>query len=308
MGELTRNQPQVRETLELYDLLFMAGGDGLRMSLPSPVELMPPSLSIIQCGTRDWELGKNYPAEIALDADVKETLKALLPILEKKRSPEHAARAGERAEEVRRKNWSARRESLLDQTRKKASGKPIEPDFLMMQIAREIPEETIVVEEGISSTRNLLSLLAVKDRHRFFGLASGGIGCGIAAAVGIKLALPDRPMVAVIGDGSAMYSIQALWSAANQKRQILFILLNNGGYTILKERLKAYGGSAARSGRRIGMDFSSPGIRFSQLADSLGVPAVNVTDPEAVGPAIREALGEHGPILLDVRVRDTSEG
>jgi len=90
MGELTRNQARVRQLLEPHDLLFIVGGDGLRMSVPGPVDPLPPGLPIVQVGTRDWELGKTYPAEIALDADVKLTLAALAPILERKRSAENS--------------------------------------------------------------------------------------------------------------------------------------------------------------------------------------------------------------------------
>jgi benzoylformate decarboxylase len=307
MGEITRNQRRVREVLDRHDLLFMVGGDGLRMSLSSPVEPMPPDMPIIQVGTGDWEIGKNYPAEIALDADVKETLSALMPILEKKRTSDYEASACRRAESLRLKNWSANRKTLLARTETQESEKPIQPDYLMMQIAAELPEAGVVVEEGISSTRNLLNFLTVKNRQRFYGLASGGIGCGIAAAVGIKLALPGRPLVAVIGDGSAMYSIQALWSAANQNLQVTFVIANNSGYSILKERLLAFGGLAATSGKRIGMDFNSPSIDFVQLASALGVPGMRITNPEQVGPAIRKALGENGPFLLDVHVRDISK-
>ena len=307
MGEITRHQVRVRETLEQHDVLFMVGGDGLRVSVPSPVELMPPEMAILQIGNRDWEIGKNYPAEIALDADVKETLRALIPILEKKRSSEQADVVRRRIEVFQKKNWSTNRKALIERTVKQAEKIPIEPDYLMMELTRSLPEEGVVVEEGISSVRNLLNFLSVKHRHRIFGLASGGIGCGIAAAVGIKLALPDRPMVAVIGDGSAMYSIQALWSAANQNLQIVYVIVNNGGYSILKERLLAYGGLAAASDRIIGMNLSDPSIDFVQLAASLGVPAAEITEPKQIGPAITEALDKNGPVLLDVKVRDISQ-
>jgi benzoylformate decarboxylase len=307
MGEITRNQKRVRETLESHDLLFMVGGDGLRMSMPSPVEPIPAGLSIVQVGCRDWEMGKNYPAEIALDANVKQTLQALLPVLEKIRSIEQAEQAGSRVDKIRQKNWMANRERLIADTQIQQTVKPIKPDYLMMEICRNLPDEAVVVEEGISSTRNLLNFLSVNHRQRFFGLASGGIGCGIAAAVGIKLAVPDRPLVAIIGDGCSLYSFQALWSAANQALQIAYVIINNSGYSILKERLMAYGGSAAASGRIIGMDFTNPSIDFVQLANSMGVSGLEILDPGAIGPALQKALNNHGPFLLDVKIQDISK-
>jgi benzoylformate decarboxylase len=201
----------------------------------------------------------------------------------------------------------ANRERLIADTQIQQTVKPIKPDYLMMEICRNLPDEAVVVEEGISSTRNLLNFLSVNHRQRFFGLASGGIGCGIAAAVGIKLAVPDRPLVAIIGDGCSLYSFQALWSAANQALQIAYVIINNSGYSILKERLMAYGGSAAASGRIIGMDFTNPSIDFVQLANSMGVSGLEILDPGAIGPALQKALNNHGPFLLDVKIQDISK-
>ena len=104
-----------------------------------------------------------------------------------------------------------------------------------------------------------------------------------------------------------MYSIQALWSAANQGLQIVYVILNNAGYSILKERILAYDGFAAASGRIIGMDLADPFINFVQLAGALGVPGAEVTNPDAVGPALKKALGENGPFLLDVKISDISK-
>ena len=303
MGELTRIQPNVKKLLEPHDLLFIAGGDGLRMSVASPVDPLPEGLPIVQMGTRDWELAKNYPAEIALDADVRETLRALAPVLEAKRSPARAAAAEKSARAAAENNWAVKGAVLTEKTDAFVSSKPIRPEYLMLQIARELPEDGVVVEEGLTSSRTLLSFLEIKERQRFYGLASGGIGWGIAGAVGVQLALPERPVVAIIGDGSAMYSIQALWTAAHLKLPITFIIANNGAYSILKERLIAFGGSALAKETLIGMDFDPP-LNFTGLAESMGVTARGVADPADIVPALRWALAENGPVLLDVAVHD----
>ena len=102
----------------------------------------------------------------------------------------------------------------------------------------------------------------MRDRYAYFGNVSGGIGWGIAAAVGVQLAQPTRKVVALLGDGSAMYSIQALWTAAHQKLPITFVVFNNGGYRIIKQRLKLFHGTD----RFIGMDFVDPPIAFAARA------------------------------------------
>jgi benzoylformate decarboxylase len=303
MGELTRNQARVRALLEPYDLLFIVGGDGLRMSVPGPVEPLPTGMPIVQLGTRDWELGKNYPTEIALDADVKETLAALAPVLERQRSQGYAKAAAARAEHARAQNWAARRGALVARTEPLAGRKPIMPDYLMWQIAETLPADVMVVEEALTSSRSLPGFLPVRDRQRLYTLASGGIGWGIAGVIGVQLANPGRRSLAVIGDGSAMYSIQALWTAAHLKLPITFLICNNGSYSILKERLVAFGGSSVAKETMIGMDFDPP-IGFPGLAEAMGVVARRVTEPADIAPTLRWALEQPGPTLLDVVVHD----
>lgn len=260
-------------------------------------------MPIVQVGTRDWELAKNYPAEIAMDADVKETLAALLPVLQDRRSAAQPDAARARTTRIAENNWNTNRTALIAKTEPMASQKPIRAELLMMRIAEVLPENGVIVEEGLTSSRSLLSFLQVKDPQRFFGLASGGIGFGIAGAVGIKLALPERPVVAVIGDGSSMYSIQALWTAAHFKLPMVFVIANNGAYSILKERLVAFGGSSVTKETLIGMDFD-PAINFPQLAESLGVTARRVESPGDIKDALGWALSQNGPVLLDVTVHD----
>src|SRR4029434_573097 len=106
-----------------------------------------------------------------------------------------------------------------------------------------------------------------RDRNSFFGNVSGGIGWGIAAAVGVQIAEPKRRVVAVIGDVSAMYSITALWTAANQKLPVIFVIANNEGYQILKNRLKLFHGNDTP----IGMDFNDPPMNITRIAEGFGV-------------------------------------
>jgi len=105
-------------------------------------------------------------------------------------------------------------------------------------------------------------------------------------------------VVAVIGDGSAMYSIQALWTAANMKLPLTYVIANNGGYRIIKQRLKSFHGSE----NYIAMDFVDPPIDFVALARSMGLTAERITDPARVRPALKEAIANPGPNLLEVVV------
>ena len=300
MGALTRDQREVRDTLSTCDLMFCIGSDVLRMSVYSDVDPMPDGLAVVQIGLRDREMGKNYAAEIALRADVKETLAALAPVVERKRGAEGAGKAAAAVAALRGSNWSAKREAIRARALAGAGVEPMPPDLAMLRIVDALPRDAVIVEEGILSARALPGLFPFRDAKAFFGLGSGGIGFAMAGAVGVQLALPDRPVVAVVGDGSAMYSIQALWTAANAKLPITYVIADNGGYRIIKERLKSFHGVE----RYTGMEFKDPPIDFTGLARAMGVPATRITDPDDLGPAIAESTRRDGPTLLDVVVDD----
>jgi benzoylformate decarboxylase len=300
LGALTRNQPQVRDALQPYDLLVFLGADVLRMSVYNRVDPLPDGAGVVQIGERDWELAKNYPAEIAIKANIKETLRALVPLVRAKRSAERTAQAERTLAELTATNWTAKRRRLVEEINSKPDAKPIDPRLLMLRIAETLPPNAVVVEEGLTSAFSLLSFLPLRDAHCYYGLASGGIGFAMAGSIGVSLALPGRPVAAIVGDGSAMYSVQALWTAANLKLPITYIIPNNRGYRILKERLRARRGDA----QLIGMDLRDPEIDFVHLAQSLGVPAQRITDAAGIVPALRSGIASGGPNLLDVSVAD----
>ncbi|MFP6747434.1 MAG: thiamine pyrophosphate-binding protein, partial [Alphaproteobacteria bacterium] len=281
MGSLNRDQSYVRGVLSGHDMLICLGADLLRMSVFSEVDPLPGDIAVVQIGQRDWEMGKNHPVELALRADVKETVAALLPVLEASGGAGLKARAEASLADLAGRNWSVQRAEATAKFGALAEDSPIEPDWLMMALVDLLPKDAIVVDEGIVSTRNLLKFLAIRDRYGYFGNASGGIGWGIAAALGIQIAHPERRVVAILGDGSAMYGIQALWTAAHLKLPITFIIANNGGYRIIKERLLAF----HDNDQYIAMDFKDPAIEFADLAKSLGMPAYRIE----TGAAFEEA-------------------
>ncbi len=116
----------------------------------------------------------------------------------------------------------------------------------MHAIAEALPADAIVVDEAISSAGGLHRFLKTSDPLSYFGNRGGGIGWGLPAAVGVQLAVPERRVVALIGDGSAMYSIQALYTAARERIPVVFVIINNSSYRILKQRTNAMKSFAAQ--------------------------------------------------------------
>jgi benzoylformate decarboxylase len=298
LGPLSRDQKTVRTRLEPYDTVISLGSDFLRMSVYSEVEPLPPHVSIIQIGLRDWEMGKTYPAEIAVRADVKETLRVLTPLIAELGGAARCKKAAEQLAQVAGRNWTSNRRGRAEIALAKASAQPIDPEWLMLTITELLPKDAIVVDEALTTAASLAAFLPMSDRYAYFGNVSGGIGWGIAAAVGVQLAQPDRRVVALLGDGSAMYSIQALWTAAHQKLPITFIVFNNGGYRIIKQRLKLFHGT----NRFIGMDFVDPPIEFTALGQALGVRGQRVETPAAFKTAYAKALAASEPALIEVMI------
>jgi benzoylformate decarboxylase len=301
IGTLPRVQAQVREILAPYDLMIVLGADALRMSVYSAVDPLPAALPIVQIGLVDNDLAKNYPAEIALKADLKETLRALIPALEVAGGAALADRAGEAVAALAPANWSARRGRLVASIAATRHSHPIDPDWLALQVVEAMPADGILVDEGLTSSRHVPALRAYRDRYDYHGLASGGIGWGLPGAVGVGLANPDRPVVCFSGDGSAMYSIQALWTAAHHKLPLTVVIANNGGYRIIKQRLLAFHGTD----RFVGMDFADPAVDFSALAQALGCEAMRITEADALAPALASAFARPGTKLIEVMVDGT---
>jgi benzoylformate decarboxylase len=298
MGALSRLQKQVREVLSPYDLMIVLGADPLRMSVHSEVDPLPEGLPMVQVGLVEWDLAKNYGAEIALKADVKETLRVLVPALKSAGGAALEARAKQGLSELASKNWSARRAALIKEISKSSDRSPIDPDYLALQVVEAMPDHAILVDEGLTSSRQMLALRPHRDRYGYHALASGGIGWGLPASVGVSMANPHRPVVCFSGDGSAMYSIQALWTAAHHKLPLSVVIVNNGGYRIIKQRLLAFHGDD----HYVGMDFIDPPVDFTGIATSLGLEAMRISDGKELKATLASAFKRPGAKLIEVVV------
>jgi benzoylformate decarboxylase len=281
--------------------MIVLGADPLRMSVYSEVDPLPDGLSIVQVGLVDRDLAKNYGAEIALKADVKETLRALIPALKAAGGAALEARAKQGVAALASKNWTARRPALVEQISKAKDRSPIDPDWLTLQVVEAMPENAILVDEGLTSSRQMLALRPHRDRYGYHALASGGIGWGLPASVGVSLANPDRPVVCFSGDGSAMYSIQALWTAAHHKLPLTVVICNNGGYRIIKQRLLAF----HEDSNFVGMDFIEPKVDFTGVAKALGLEAMRITEAKDLKSQLASAFSRPGAKLIEVMVDGT---
>ncbi len=196
----------------------------------------------------------------------------------------------------------AEREALKSKARALAGQTPVQPLALLHAIGEMLPNDAVVIDETISSGAGIRSLIRSDDPQSFFGLRGGGIGWGLPAALGVKLALPDRPVVALVGDGSAMYTCQALWTAAHERIAVVFVIFNNTSYRILKQRLHAQRGLAAQVDRFVGMELADPAIDYVGLARSLGIAAERAKTVHDTTDLIARGLQSNAPLLIDVPI------
>ena len=194
----------------------------------------------------------------------------------------------------------AEREALKMKARALAGNTPVAPLALLEAIGAMLPKDAVVVEEVLSSAHGARMTINADDPQAFFAMRGGGIGWGLPAAIGVKLALPERPVVALVGDGSAMYTVQALWTAAHYKIPLIWVIFNNTSYRILKQRLVAMRGIAEQADTFVGMELNNPAIDFVGLAKSLGIDAARATNVKDATDLIAKGLKDNRPLLIDV--------
>jgi len=300
-GPMPRLGPDIYAVLMRHDLVLSIGADLFTLSLPSDVDPMPPGMTIVHLDVDPWELGKNYPAEVAIVGDPKATLPELSEAIRRHTSAAGHPEAARRREAARIAHERVRAE-LAQRAADLASAVPMSPLSLVHAVAGATPPDAVIVDEAISSSHGIRQFFRCADAKSFFSLRGGGIGWGLPAALGVKLALPDRPVIALVGDGSAMYTNQALWTAARESLAVVYVIFNNASYRILKQRTHALKGFSAQDDLYVGMDLDRPSIDYIGLAKSLGVPGEHVEKAGEVAKALERGLLSGGPYLIDVRL------
>ncbi len=293
----------IRKALDGADAVLLIAGPFFEEVWFSPGTPFPSQAALIHVEESPGPLAYKQGVHIGLVGELKAVLHGLRVAVEggaSARFRDAAARRNQalgalKDEEVARQR--SRAEKRWDRV-------PISLSRLMAEIEAALPENAVVVDESITGSLDLERTLNVRGPGGYYGARGGGIGQALPGALGVKLAHPDRPVVTISGDGSAMYSIQALWTAAHHDLAILFVILNNGEYRILKHNMDTY---RQRFGVRPdrtypNMDLRPPDLGFVDLAKGLGVQGVRVTAPGDLGQALTRALSAQRPYLLDVLV------
>ncbi|MDX6353031.1 MAG: benzoylformate decarboxylase [Streptomyces sp.] len=278
-GHLPSDRTRLRETLAPHDLVLVVGAPVLRQYpyVPGPLAHRTTRLVLV---TDDPGEAQRAPAELAvltpLPAFCAELAHALPP------RPTAPLRAP-----LRRPAPEPPRE-----------GEPLRAAHVLAALADRLPPDTVVVEETPSSRPDLHALLPARRPLGFLSAAMGGLGFAMPAAVGVRMAAPDRPVVAIVGDGSSLYQIQALWTAAHYGVGVLFVVLANGRYAVMDRLAEHHGGKPPWP--------AFEEVSVSGMATALGCPARRITDHAGLLHELDATLptlaGRTQPILLEVSV------
>ncbi|MGC5703058.1 benzoylformate decarboxylase [Pseudomonas sp. NFXW11] len=255
-----------------HDLILVVGAPVFRYHQYAPGAYLPEGARLLQI-TCDAGEAARAPMGDALVGDIGEILQALVWVLPEGDRP--PLQALPRPQPVPEQGGLLRPETLFD---------------VLDELA---PRDAIYVKESTSTVGAFWQRVEMREPGSYYFPAAGGLGFGLPAAVGVQLARPERRVIAIIGDGSANYGITALWSAAQYRVPVVFIILKNGTYGALRwfaEVLQVEGAP--------GLDV--PGLDFCALARGYGVEALQATTREAFAEALSQALAGDGPVLIEV--------
>ncbi|MBO20588.1 MAG: hypothetical protein CL732_08625 [Chloroflexi bacterium] len=292
-----------RELLEEVDLVLAVGMDALDELFYWGDVILGPNTKLVHIDPIPGRVGRSEPTDIGILANCKVGLEELASAVKSKLTPELEKQfAGRRADvesEVKTK-----RQNFDDAAVAKWDNKPMTPARMMSELARAIPENAIVVDDSISNRAVMRHYFQGQVRGDLRAFRGQSIGGGIGTTMGTQVANPDRPVFGIIGDGSAMMTIQGLWTAANDNIPCVFVICNNGMYRVLKVNFDVYQRDILQQKESAGAnlpysDFPTP-FDVSGIASSMGLQAERITDPNEIAGAVQRAVASGKPTVLDI--------
>ena len=301
MGNLPTKATEIAWELRTFDAIFALGGKSLITIVYTEGSAVPHDAAIFQLSADARDLGRTYPTKLSAVGDIRASLTALLPILMQKTEVNAAAYASLR--EAAKRERDARRARLFAAAEAEFDAPVTTPLVASREMARAIGPDTPIVDEAAATFNHLRAFLNTADSHQYSFSRGGALGWGMPAALGFSLGFGRTPVVSVVGDGAALYSPQALWTAAHEKLPVTFVVVNNGEYNVLKNFMRSKPHYAsARANRFIAVDLTNPAIDFLALATSMGIRAQRVNRAGDIAPAIEAGIGSGVPNLIEIPI------
>ena len=303
LGNLSLRIEDQRSILERADLVLAIGMDAFEELFYWGDVILSSGTKLIHIDPVAGKVGKSEPTDVGIVAHcglaIEELINQLTPML----TPESRQTISNRISLISNES-SESKKSFERAVEDKWDQKPITPARMMFELSSALPDNSIVVDDSLSNRAMFRHYFQAFERGDIRGVRGQSIGGGIGATMGTQCANPDRPVFGVIGDGSAMMTIQGLWTAANDDIPCVFVICNNGMYRILRTNFNIYQkdvlGLSETSGENLlYSEFATP-FDMAAIANSMGVHGERIIDPSEIKPAVDRAVASGKPALLDI--------
>ena len=304
MGRTAPVSPASRELFADADVVLAVGTNVFGGFFHFQGRALNPDTKLIHMDQAAREIGKSEPTDIGIISDPKAGLAHLADALDSDLTGAHSEAAKGRAANLSEEK-AAQRAATEARLKDRWDLSPMSTERMMHEVAQALPPGTLIADDSVTTRDSIHAAINFETPGTVFGERGGALGWGMGGTLGLKLANPDRPVVGIIGDGSSMMTVQALWTAAAYNIPVVYIICNNRAYRILKLNMNVYKrdilGESDPQSQYMAMDFPIP-FNIAGIAEGMGIHGRNITDPEEIGPAIREAIESGAPAVLDISI------
>jgi benzoylformate decarboxylase len=266
--------------------------------------IVPPATKLIHINHDPRTLSRECPAEVALVGSPRAVLAELVTEVTELMSPRQHQKSRQRFKKLQKGHEQARTACETD-FKKECNDVPLRPSRAVKEIASALPSDSVVVDEAVMLTSYVASIMDFTRPGSYF-CSITCLGWGLPASLGVGLVNSRKPVIALVGDGSALFGIQSLWSAAKYRIPVIMIVLNNRGYAAIKWGFASYPNRKSKEGADLGYDLGN--VDFPKLAQSFGIKGQRIEKPEEIGPALKKAIRAKKPVLLDIIVDPSDIG
>jgi benzoylformate decarboxylase len=301
-GRIGADAAAMHQVVGDCDLVLLIGGHFADEVWYSDTTPFAGNSTLVQLDCSAERLANNVSLDLGISGDINDALSRLL-----EKVGEEVAYEERRAQLA---DWKQTENAAADeQFEAQKDRSPMTPARALYEVGKAIPADAVIADESITASREVMRNFGLGGTREYYGGRGGGIGQGIAGSIGVAVGCPGQQVIAPTGDGSAMYSIQALWTAAHHQLDILFIMMSNREYRVLKHNVDQYRRrfNAQSNKPYPQMDLTNPVLGFTDMAKGMGIPARQVSNPDEIAAAVAEGVSTSGPFVLDLIVAGLEE-
>jgi benzoylformate decarboxylase len=292
--------PDAVKAVREADVVVAAGCPVFEDFFFQPGQFIGPGTKLVHIDVNSSEIGKSEPTDVGILAAPGPALQQIAEKLPAIMNGTQLEAAKGRSEQAARES-AARHEAFVRAAAAGWVSSPMSPAAMGKALADSLPEDAVVFNDGVSTAGAVFEAILPSAPGSYFGCRGQAIGWGMGATLGVKVAMPERPVIGVIGDGSAMMTIQGLYTAVNYNLPVVYVMCNNSSYRVLKVNMNHYRrlNGLPVPERYFGFDFPAP-IDFVAQAKAYGMRGVRIESPEQLAPELNSAIKSGEPAVLDV--------